>query len=468
MKPVELKRRTGLVAYFILAFAISWGGILLVMTKTGPRVAPDAYANIRLMVFVAMLAGPTLTSLGLTALLDRTQGLRELASRLGRWRMDPRWALAPLIAPAIIATVLGVLTVALGSDFAPAIVSSSTPGAIVAMAAVAGLGAGFFEELGWTGFATPRLLERWGWRRAGFVLGLAWAAWHGLADYWGGAAYGSLWSLHFLEWIVALTALRVFMTWAYSQTRSLLLAVLLHAASTGGQFLLWPTTSPRDELLWYGLFAFGLVLVATVVALPRYAATAAERRRWMHGDALVDDAMYAVTHAVTIDAPPERVWPWLTQMGAERAGWYSFDRIDNGGRPSASAIISELQSIARGDVMPAIPGSKDTFFVESVEPPWDLVLSVRGRHGTIVSWEHELEPVEGGRTRLIVRGRVSADWMSTTREAATPGRGPIFIERVYRVLGRLPHWALAAIAGTGHFVMEARHLRGIKQRAEAT
>jgi proline iminopeptidase len=221
--------------------------------------------------------------------------------------------------------------------------------------------------------------------------------------------------------------------------------------------------------LWYGLFAIALWLVVAVVARPRCAATRAERRRPMPGDAVVPDPMFTVTHAMTIEAPPERVWPWLSQMGSDRAGWYSYDRIDNGGRRSATRIIPELQDITPGDVLPAVPGARDAFVVASVEPPRDLVLTVPGRGGAgvIMSWEHLLEPLDRRRTRLIVRGRVSRQWSRMARQAATPGRGPIFIERVYHVLGRLPRWLLIAVAGPGHAVMEAHHLRGIKRRAEA-
>lgn len=465
----DMRQRAELRAYFAAAFAVAWVGILLVMTSTGPRVAPDAYRGSAYLVFIAMLAGPTLASIGLTALFDGAHGLRELASRLVRWRIDRRWYATLLIAPALVAAVLGAL--ALGSaSFAPAILSSSSRGTILATAAIVGLGAGLFEELGWTGFATPRLLGRHGWLRAGILLGLVWATWHGLADYWGGAALGSLWFAHFLEWVVALVAFRALMTWIYAHTQSLFLAVLLHASFAGSQSLLWPAAAtPRDELLWYGLFAAALWLIVAVVARPRCAATRAERRRPMPGDALVPEPMLVVTHAMTIAAPPERVWPWLSQMGADRAGWYSYDRIDNGGRRSASRIIPELKDIAPGDVLPALPGAKEAFVVASVEPPRDLVLTVPGRGGggVIVSWEHLLEQLDRGRTRLIVRGRVSPQWGRMAQQAATPDRGPIVIERVYHVLGGLPRWLLIAIAGPGHRAMEAHHLRGIKRRAEA-
>ena len=60
-------------------------------------------------------------------------------------------------------------------------------------------------------------------------------------------------------------------------------------------------------------------------------ANAVERHRPLRADRLVPDAIFRSTHAITIDAPPEQVWPWIAQMGAGRAGWYSWDLIDNGG-----------------------------------------------------------------------------------------------------------------------------------------
>jgi hypothetical protein len=63
-------------------------------------------------------------------------------------------------------------------------------------------------------------------------------------------------------------------------------------------------------------------------------ATAAERVRPLPGDDLIRDRIGSLTHAVSIARPPRDVWPWLAQMGAGRAGWYSYDRLDNGGRQS--------------------------------------------------------------------------------------------------------------------------------------
>ena len=211
---------------------------------------------------------------------------------------------------------------------------------------------------------------------------------------------------------------------------------------------------------------YGKCYVHCVMAFATCIATAVEKHRRLPADEIVPDPLFTSTHAITVDAPPEDVWPWIAQMGAGRAGWYSWDVIDNGGTPSAERVVSELQTLVPGDIMPAIPGAADAFVVAAVDPPRDLVLTVPDGHdGYAVAWEHVLEPMDGGRTRLIVRGRASSHWLDRGQTQASADRQRIFIERAYAVLARLPRPLLVAFAGLGHRLMEARHLRGIQRRS---
>jgi len=200
--------------------------------------------------------------------------------------------------------------------------------------------------------------------------------------------------------------------------------------------------------------------------LPTCFATASEQHRSLAVDAIVPNSIFTSTHAITIDAPTEQVWPWIAQMGAGRAGWYSWDAIDNGGTPSAMRVIPEFQTVVPGDIMPATPGATDAFVVAAVEPPRDLVLiAPDGRGGSAAAWEHVLEPLDEGRTRVIVRARASSQWIDLARAEPPVGHRRIFIERVYAALARLPRPLLIAFASFGHRTMEARHLRGIRRRA---
>jgi hypothetical protein len=187
----------------------------------------------------------------------------------------------------------------------------------------------------------------------------------------------------------------------------------------------------------------------------------------MPGDQLVPNPMAMATNGVTIKATPENVWPWIAQIGSGRAGWYSYDWIDNGGHASAESILPDRQQLAPGDIVPAIPGATDVFCVAVVEPQGHLILTVPDANGGIqVSYEFLLVPLDHDHTRLIVRGRLSQRWPAATQPSPVSSRSPVFIERVYSVLARIPRPVRLGVAFLGHHLMESRMLRGIRRRAE--
>src|SRR6056300_388147 len=98
-----------------------------------------------------------------------------------------------------------------------------------------------------------------------------------------------------------------------------------------------------------------------------WGATNDEAREPLAGDDLVADARLIATRAITIDAPPFAVFPWLRQMGFGRAGWYSYDWIDNLGRKSATTILPAWQQVGTGDVIPG--GGPVGFEVTEADEP---------------------------------------------------------------------------------------------------
>lgn len=171
-----------------------------------------------------------------------------------------------------------------------------------------------------------------------------------------------------------------------------------------------------------GTAALGALAYATWVRprLWRWGATDEEVAGPYPGAELVPGGDRAATMAITIDARPEQVWPWLVQMGGDRGGWYSFDRLDNGGRPSATRIHPEWQDLALGDYVKywTSGGPVDAWEVAALEPNRFLGLrgltNVRGRNldpkeprpSAYVEglWGFLLNELPGGRTRLIISG----------------------------------------------------------------
>jgi hypothetical protein len=159
------------------------------------------------------------------------------------------------------------------------------------------------------------------------------------------------------------------------------------------------------------------------------------------GDELVPAAGLVTTRAITIDAPPEAIWPWLAQMGSGRGGAYSYDWIENLlglNMHSADEILPRYQHITVGDELPMGPG-RPGLTVEVLDPPRALAVRVADQDW---AWIFALVP-EGQSTRLISRNRI-----------ATAVFGPV---------GRL---FFTVFMEPGSLVMERKMLLGIKHRAE--
>jgi hypothetical protein len=190
------------------------------------------------------------------------------------------------------------------------------------------------------------------------------------------------------------------------------------------------------------MFAWGLAILLFSAANYRrwhtgWGATPADRSTAMAGDELIIRPHFTATRAITIDAPPDAVWPWIVQMGYGRACWYSYDRLDNRGRRSADHIEPRWQDVRLGDPVPMSAGVDDrTAFHVFPFAPCHLMVWAKSD----ATWSWRLEPTVTGETRLITRIRA-------------------------RYVG------IAALVGVplmeiGDFPMMRRCLLGIKARAE--
>lgn len=251
---LALARRHPLTSYFTLAFALSWIGVLaIVLPGTIPAPPADAQRQFA-FVYLAMLVGPSVAGILMTVIADGADGLRTLRQRLTHWRVAKRWyAAALLVAPLPFVTSLAALAF-FSPDFLPAVLrpSAETVGPVqggstlqfVLLGASVGIGAGLFEELGWTGFATPTMRARRGTVASGLTIGILWGAWHFLPVLWGSAsAFGRVPVAVYLG--VALFSFlppyRVLMGVVYDRTRSLLVAVVMHASLTTTMIVLGPS-----------------------------------------------------------------------------------------------------------------------------------------------------------------------------------------------------------------------------------
>lgn len=215
-----------------------------------------------------------------------------------------------------------------------------------------------------------------------------------------------------------------------------------------------------DRLVLAAGAAAGITVGYLSVVRPRLlraGATDSEVQSPYPGAGLIRDSTRSATMAVTIKAPPSRVWPWLVQMGTDRGGWYSCDRLDSFGHRSAETIHAGWQEIAVGDRLAAKPDGSQFWEVATLEPERFLGLRMsldlrghpfdpareRPRHYTDSIWGFELKEAAGEGTRLVVSG--------------------------YWALG--PKW-LRPIVSTvmlepAHWVMQTRQFSNLKRLAES-
>jgi hypothetical protein len=141
----------------------------------------------------------------------------------------------------------------------------------------------------------------------------------------------------------------------------------------------------------------------------RWGATEDEVARTMPGDDIVSRPTLNATRGISVQASPEDIWPWIVQIGIRRAGWYSYDWIDNLGKPSAERIIPELQNLKSGNIIPMSPDGKMGLWVKDFVPnQWMLWWDKAGD----TTWAWGLYTASENSIRLVTRVRMHYNWLS--------------------------------------------------------
>ena len=271
MSNTDFVKQHPVIAYFVLTFAISWGGLLIAISPVGISgiMTLTTQNPLFLSVYLVTIAGPLVAGILLTILVYGKTGLRDVVSRLFKWRVNAHWyAFAILTAPLTVFVTLFGLSV-FSPAFIPGIITASDRFSIILFALIVGLVTPFFEELGWTGFAIPLIGKRYNILATGLIVGILWGAWHFLSNLYGvSISAGTVPLTLFFPAILFsfLPPYRVLMVWVYDHTKSLFVAMVMH----GCLDIFWLISAPIaiigvNLVTWYAAWAIVLWVIVGIV-----------------------------------------------------------------------------------------------------------------------------------------------------------------------------------------------------------
>ena len=269
MNEQSFAKRHSLVIYFALAFAIAWiGSFVLVGPKflAGETIVFDDVGKMAIMALIA----PFTAGLLMTYLADGKLGLKEMFVKMKKYKVGGRWYLPLLIFPVLLLVVSVFLGVLVSPEMLPV---------LQWLGVMAGPLAGLFEETGWTGFAYPKMSRNASVLSIAISLGFIHGVWHFAFDFLAQSNFlGGFYFPYFFGFLLHIVGLRVLIVWVYENTRSLLLAMLMHASSTGFYGIIMPTTmGPVNWAIFYITYGIACCIAALVVVLKYGKTLKAER-----------------------------------------------------------------------------------------------------------------------------------------------------------------------------------------------
>jgi membrane protease YdiL (CAAX protease family) len=264
-----LLARHPLVSFFVMAFAFSWiAWAPWVLSEEGAGLLPFSSPLLGRALPIGIFLGPTLAAFIMTGITEGRAGIRRLLRRIVLWQVGLRWYLFAFIGVSLVITLGFILVGGLASlQF---LGSGYVLTYLVTFIIVLIIGGPLGEEIGWRGFALPRMQPLHGPLVGSIILGLLWGLWH-LPEFmvptWAESSGGSS-PLAIVKFCIFAIAVTIILTWVFNNTKgSVLMAVLVHA-SIDAPFLPFSVLLGPAEVMNSMLLGFGAVALV-VVALTR-------------------------------------------------------------------------------------------------------------------------------------------------------------------------------------------------------
>ncbi|MBN2590705.1 MAG: CPBP family intramembrane metalloprotease [Sedimentisphaerales bacterium] len=226
------------VFYFALTCIISWFCLLPIIGIDGFLGKVTLSDDLMPLLFMAMCAGPLISSLTSVYLLDGKNGIKVLITKLLKWKVSFKFYLIALLAAPLLTILSFTILSFVSPKFIPMIFTSNEVIITIIGGIIGGLIAGFFEELGWTGFVTPKLTSKFSILKSSLIIGIVWGIWHFplfIGQY--PSSQVPIIILLMALLITHLPAFRILMTWVYERTQSLFIALLMHMSLTASALI---------------------------------------------------------------------------------------------------------------------------------------------------------------------------------------------------------------------------------------
>ena len=274
MSLMRIIKTRPLWSYFILTFIISWSGIIALSFFTGMPAPSKTFESIAPIAMLPLVIGPTIVGLFLTAIIYGKVGLKNIFSRIIKWRFSIKWYIFTSLTLPILASIVLFVLSNYSSDYLPKIITSDTKINLLVTGLLVGVFLTLFEEIGWSGFAIPELRKRYNLLSSGLLLGFLWGAWHFLPVFYGsGDVEGKFDFLIFYPGIffhyAGLIPFRILMTWLYDKTESILLPWIMHATLTSCTFFILNIDKTGFPLFVYYV-ALSIVLWIIVIIVFKF------------------------------------------------------------------------------------------------------------------------------------------------------------------------------------------------------